>query len=109
MSVSAFYRVNNLGSTTPSHTHYTLNHINHACPPKLTLWDYSQHPSPSHIVSQDLFKNALGQPELRYQLLELDHRHTACPHTHLGRRVTTHVPERTTAGFRSVGSTPPKS
>jgi hypothetical protein len=85
--------------------------------PHHTMWGYSQIPtiSPSHIVSQDLSENALGQPssDTNYWNRSADtwRVRRGRPHTrraHPGCRAATHAPARIAAGFRSLGPTRPQ-
>jgi hypothetical protein len=71
--------------------------------------------SPSHIVSQDLSENALGQPSFDTncwnRIADTRRVRPGRPHTrrgHPGCRAATHAPARIAAGFRSLGPTLPQ-
>jgi hypothetical protein len=108
-----------LGPTRPQKASllggYALNLINHAFPPSPHNVGLFPTISPSHIVSQDLFENALGQPgsdtNCWNRSADTWHVRQGRLHTrraHRGCRAVTHVPARIAACFRSLGPTLPQ-
>jgi hypothetical protein len=93
----------------------TLNHINHAISPSPHNVGLFPTISLSHIVSQDLSENALGQPGFDTncwnRTADTWHVRPGRPHTrraHPDCRAATHAPARIAAGFRSLGPTLPQ-